>query len=57
MSKINLNNPIKFIPAISMEDKEFKMQEKMNVLAKINLGKLFNQFKKDHVKQIIHIAY
>lgn len=43
MSKIDMNNPIKILLPLSLEIEEFKIQRKMNDLAKINLEKLIKK--------------
>lgn len=52
MSKINLNNPIKILLPISLEIEEFKMQEKMNHLAKKNLASIAKKFLNDCIIEI-----
>lgn len=44
MKSLNVNNPIIYFPASNFESKEFKLQEKINHLAKINLSKLSKEF-------------
>lgn len=43
--KIDINNSPKFIPPISHEDRIFKMQRKMNILAKIHIEKIKDKIK------------
>lgn len=40
MKSLNVSNPILFIPASNFENQEFKMQDKMQKLIHINLGKI-----------------
>lgn len=56
MSKINMNNPIKILLPASLEIEEFKLQEKMNILAKKNLASLFKKFKEKN-KSSFYLHY
>lgn len=42
---------------ISLEIEEYKLQDKLNILARKNLESAFRKFKKDHIKKVIHIQY
>lgn len=56
--QIDINNPIVVLPAINFENSQFKEQNKMNELFKLNIRRLLkNKLSKNFTMQNNIIAY